>query len=222
MLITAAIGGLFLFTAPAAATPETEPVTKSCEAEGVDCGEWPEEVPAETECKIKIDGGWLEGEVNDQGQCVCEYEPVPTTSTTVPETTTTTEAPTTTSTVPVITVPQPTTTVASPSTTVVSPTTLAPTTTTVSDANLFETCDEAEAAGHTPLYPGDVGYRLELDSDGDGVACENSEPSFVARPATSRGELPRTGLTTDVLAAAGFGLLGMGLALVAAKRRFAR
>jgi hypothetical protein len=33
-------------------------------------------------------------------------------------------------------------------------------------------CDEARAAGSTPLYFGEPGYRDGLDRDGDGVACE--------------------------------------------------
>lgn len=54
------------------------------------------------------------------------------------------------------------------------------TTTTAGDANLFENCDEAVAAGHAPLHVGDVGYRPELDADHDGVACEDEAP--VAAP----------------------------------------
>ena len=33
-------------------------------------------------------------------------------------------------------------------------------------------CSAARAAGVAPLYEGEPGYRPELDSDGDGVACE--------------------------------------------------
>jgi hypothetical protein len=36
----------------------------------------------------------------------------------------------------------------------------------------FADCEEAEAAGATPLATGDPGYRAALDEDGDGVACE--------------------------------------------------
>jgi hypothetical protein len=36
----------------------------------------------------------------------------------------------------------------------------------------YESCDDARAAGPTPLYTGDPGYRPGLDRDGDGVACE--------------------------------------------------
>jgi hypothetical protein len=33
-------------------------------------------------------------------------------------------------------------------------------------------CDDARAAGTAPIYIGEPGYRAELDSDGDGFACE--------------------------------------------------
>ena len=36
----------------------------------------------------------------------------------------------------------------------------------------YSSCREAKAAGATPLYRGDPGYRSGLDRDGDGVACE--------------------------------------------------
>jgi hypothetical protein len=34
-------------------------------------------------------------------------------------------------------------------------------------------CREARAAGVTPLHRGDPGYRIEMDGDGDGIACED-------------------------------------------------
>ena len=36
----------------------------------------------------------------------------------------------------------------------------------------FANCDEARAAGATPVRRGDPGYDTSLDGDGDGVACE--------------------------------------------------
>lgn len=33
-------------------------------------------------------------------------------------------------------------------------------------------CNEVRALGKAPLYAGDPGYRIEMDGDGDGVACE--------------------------------------------------
>ena len=38
---------------------------------------------------------------------------------------------------------------------------------------VYATCAEAIADGAAPLNEGDEGYTEELDSDGDGVACEN-------------------------------------------------
>ena len=35
----------------------------------------------------------------------------------------------------------------------------------------YADCDAAKSAGKQPLYTGQPGYRLELDPDGDGVAC---------------------------------------------------
>jgi hypothetical protein len=40
------------------------------------------------------------------------------------------------------------------------------------DSVYYANCTEARAAGDTPLYRGDPGYRAGLDRDGDGVACE--------------------------------------------------
>jgi len=37
---------------------------------------------------------------------------------------------------------------------------------------LFRHCGEARAAGAAPIYRGQPGYRPEMDSDGDGIACE--------------------------------------------------
>lgn len=36
----------------------------------------------------------------------------------------------------------------------------------------FRNCNEARAAGAAPLYRGQPGYRVEMDGDGDGIACE--------------------------------------------------
>lgn len=33
-------------------------------------------------------------------------------------------------------------------------------------------CDAVRAAGKAPLYAGQPGYRVEMDGDADGVACE--------------------------------------------------
>jgi hypothetical protein len=37
-------------------------------------------------------------------------------------------------------------------------------------------CREVEAAGMAPLYRGEPGYRVGMDGDGDGIACEDYGP----------------------------------------------
>ncbi len=39
-------------------------------------------------------------------------------------------------------------------------------------AHPYGNCDEARAAGDTPVYRGEPGYGAHLDRDGDGVGCE--------------------------------------------------
>ncbi|MEV0214392.1 excalibur calcium-binding domain-containing protein [Micromonospora sp. NPDC050695] len=39
-------------------------------------------------------------------------------------------------------------------------------------APYYKNCDAVRAAGADPLYPGEPGFRAELDRDGDGEACE--------------------------------------------------
>ncbi len=49
----------------------------------------------------------------------------------------------------------------------------APATTKAPVTNVYyANCDEARAAGAAPLYAGEPGYRIGLDRDRDGVACE--------------------------------------------------
>ncbi len=68
-------------------------------------------------------------------------------------------------------------------TTMAAPTTTAPTTTTTtrppttkptvaSTGVYYANCTEAKAQGAAPLYRGQPGYRLALDRDDDGIACE--------------------------------------------------
>jgi Excalibur calcium-binding domain len=48
----------------------------------------------------------------------------------------------------------------------------------------FRSCDQAEAAGAAPIFAGQPGYSLDLDADGDGVACEQGSG---ARPPVITG-----------------------------------
>lgn len=52
---------------------------------------------------------------------------------------------------------------------------------------LYTSCDQVRDAGAAPLRQGDAGYSLELDRDGDGVACEP-----VAAKTTNAYVAPRT------------------------------
>lgn len=36
----------------------------------------------------------------------------------------------------------------------------------------YPNCSSARATGHAPIHAGSPGYRVGLDADGDGVACE--------------------------------------------------
>ena len=36
----------------------------------------------------------------------------------------------------------------------------------------FPNCSTARATGHAPIQAGSPGYRIGLDADGDGIACE--------------------------------------------------
>lgn len=40
------------------------------------------------------------------------------------------------------------------------------------DGAYYYNCDDARSAGVAPLYAGEPGYRIEMDGDNDGVACE--------------------------------------------------
>lgn len=178
--VTAALALGFL-ASPAGATGGEETLTVPCDQDNVECGDFPtpEEIEPETPCAIYVDGDWLVGETNDQGQCVCEYEPPPSTSTTVEETTTTTASEETTTTTGE---PEVTTTAVEPTTSTteaeVAPTSEAPTSTSTS----------------TTVAPALVNPRRV-------------------------SSLPNTGTDTGFLVATGGGLLALGVALVAARRR---
>lgn len=77
---------------------------------------------------------------------------------------------------------------ATPTATATPTSSATPTTTT--PAPMFADCAAVEAAHKAPLFRGQPGYRPELDSDGDGIACEPA-PTFT--PAT---QLPRGGVET--------------------------
>lgn len=42
----------------------------------------------------------------------------------------------------------------------------------VEQSVFYAGCNEARAAGAAPIYAGQPGYRVEMDGDSDGIACE--------------------------------------------------
>jgi hypothetical protein len=110
-----------------------------------------------TACESKSDDKARQGVVSDS------------TTTTAPITSTTAKPATTSTTAKAVT-----STTAKPATTTTRPptptTTEAPTATTA--AVYYANCDAARAAGVTPIYKGQPGYRSGLDRDGDGIACD--------------------------------------------------
>ncbi|MEX5236105.1 excalibur calcium-binding domain-containing protein [Kocuria arenosa] len=53
---------------------------------------------------------------------------------------------------------------------------------------LFENCDAAAAAGVYNIPAGDPRYTPELDSDADGIGCENPDYAYVPLPPV--GDVP--------------------------------
>jgi LPXTG-motif cell wall-anchored protein len=78
------------------------------------------------------------------------------------------------------------------------------------DGVYYADCDAVRAAGKAPLLSNQPGYRPALDSDNDGIACEDSEAS-----GGDGGSLPKTGDSVPVSAmvagGAGLVLFGAGL-----------
>jgi hypothetical protein len=63
----------------------------------------------------------------------------------------------------------------------------------------YANCDDARAKGAAPVYAGQPGYRAGLDSDNDGIGCEDDGPAVT--PATAQtyqtGELAYTGIELE-------------------------
>jgi hypothetical protein len=106
----------------------------------------------------------------------------------------------------------------------------------------YANCDDARARGAAPVLSGQPGYRPGLDSDSDGIGCEEefgtaATPAGVtpaaATPAgvtpaavtpaatrtTATGSLAFTGVEVALLLTAGAVLLVVGSTLVAVGRR---
>ena len=105
---------------------------------------------------------------------------------------------------------------------------------------LFENCDAAAAAGVYNIPVGDPRYTPELDSDADGVACENAVYAYVPLPPVGDvptdpqiEQMPVGGADTGVAVAperSRTGIVALGLAglaaltsgVVMARRRISR
>lgn len=137
----------------------------------------------------------------------------PTTTTTQPGTTTSTTVPGTTTTRPDST----TSTTEPGGTTTTVPGGTAPGTTVPGGGGVYyQNCDAVRAAGRAPLYAGQPGYRTGLDSDRDGVACEDVRGTGQQPPPP--GGLPRTGadLTGGLI---GLTLVAFGAITLGFRRR---
>jgi MYXO-CTERM domain-containing protein len=104
---------------------------------------------------------------------------------------------------------------------------------------LFETCEAAAAAGVYNIPTGDPRYTAALDSDADGIACENPDYAYVPLPPVGDvptdpqvEQMPVGGADTGVTPTpenSGTGTAALGLAglvaaggVVIARRRSAR
>jgi hypothetical protein len=88
----------------------------------------------------------------------------------------------------------------------------------------YANCDDARARGAAPVYAGQPGYRAGLDSDADGIGCEDTEGtvlpvSAATVPTASSGQLAYTGFELTPVLAAGTALLALGGGLLLSARR---
>jgi hypothetical protein len=94
-----------------------------------------------------------------------------------------------------------------------------PVTQPASDDTYYANCDDARAKGAAPINAGQPGYRSELDSDSDGVACEGETHYAVANTHPTQ-TLAYTGVDAEGLVRLGAILLSGGtLILLAGLRR---
>jgi hypothetical protein len=78
----------------------------------------------------------------------------------------------------------------------------------------YENCDDARAKGKAPVYSTDPGYRAGLDSDSDGIGCEETVAAPVATQNT--GRLAYTGMDLELWLRAVAILVSSGTLLVLA------
>ena len=88
----------------------------------------------------------------------------------------------------------------------------------------YENCDDARAQGAAPVLAGQPGYRAGLDSDDDGVGCEDAEGSIQTvthstPQVVTAGQLAYTGFELTPLLATGGALVALGGSVLLAARR---
>jgi hypothetical protein len=88
----------------------------------------------------------------------------------------------------------------------------------------YENCDDARAEGAAPVYRGQPGYRPGLDSDSDGIGCEDDGAAGMTPVSTGTttggGTLAYTGVDLEPLLRLSAILLSAGtLLLLAGQRR---
>jgi hypothetical protein len=83
----------------------------------------------------------------------------------------------------------------------------------------YANCDDARAKGAAPVHAGQPGYGPHLDSDHDGVGCEQETAAVSYTHPTAAPQLAYTGFDVWPFAGAGAAMLVLGSALVAGARR---
>ncbi|WP_211295525.1 excalibur calcium-binding domain-containing protein [Blastococcus saxobsidens] len=82
----------------------------------------------------------------------------------------------------------------------------------------YANCDDARAKGAAPVHAGQPGYGAHLDSDDDGVGCEQDAVAVTHSP-KPQAQLAYTGFDVGPFAGAGAAMLAAGGLLVAGARR---
>lgn len=92
------------------------------------------------------------------------------------------------------------------------PATVPPASATPSDGVIqYPDCDAVDAALGRPINQLEPGFGPHLDSDGDGVGCEDLGNGVISGPG---GNLPRTGVAYPLVAGGGIGLFLVGAGLL--------
>ena len=84
----------------------------------------------------------------------------------------------------------------------------------------YANCDDARAKGAAPVYAGQPGYRAGLDSDNDGIGCEDETQYATTSSPQPTGKLAYTGYDLESQLTIAWTLLMVGsAALILGRRR---